>query len=438
MRRTVKIENFSLSKLITLSQHSRPFVLLNSNNESQLQRDVYGKYDLLAGIGAIDFIEDDGDFFSSLKRFHEKHKDWVFGYMTYDLKNQVEKLSSENFDGISAPLFRFFRPRYVITVRDNDSEIHYDETFDDEQSALHLTEKLTEFTPDFTANKLTEIKARTSKENYISTFEKIKRHIQLGDIYEMNYCIEFFANEAEIDPASVYMRLNQLSPMPFSAYMHSDDCYLMCASPERYLAKRGNKIISQPIKGTARRGTDEASDEIIKNELAKNPKEQSENVMIVDMVRNDLSRTAARGSVQVEELFGIKTFKQLHQMITTVVSELKDGVHFTDAIKASFPMGSMTGAPKVSSMNLIEEYEEVKRGLYSGSIGYVNPDGDFDFNVIIRSIIYNQKKKYLSYMTGSAITIGANAVQEYNECMLKAAAMEMALTNYELRITNYE
>lgn len=428
MRRTIAMPNFDVAQLIGLGNSFDPFVMLNSNTDSQMQSDDYSKFDMLLGVGAIEFLESENDFFLSLKKFHDKHNDWIFGFMTYDLKNQVEKLTSGNFDGIDAPLFRFFRPRYVIAVKGNKTEIHYDESMDDEQTVQNLVDQI--HIPDkiYSKDNLKEITSRTSREEYISTFEKIKNHIQLGDIYEMNYCIEFFSKDADIDPATVYLRLNDLSPMPFSAYLRSNEHYLMCASPERYLAKRKNKIISQPIKGTAGRGIDQANDEIIKNRLASDPKEQAENVMIVDMVRNDLSRTAAKGSVKVEELFGVKSFKRLHQMVSTIVSDIRDGLHFTDVIKNSFPMGSMTGAPKVSAMKLIEEYEDVKRGLFSGSIGYISPDGDFDFNVIIRSIIYNERNKYLSFMAGSAITIAANAEYEYEECMLKASAMKQVLS----------
>jgi para-aminobenzoate synthetase component I len=431
MRRilSVETEKPSAENLLEWGKRFDPFILLNSNSASQQQADSYGKYDFLAAAGAIEFLPANENLFPALKKFHVEKPDWLFGYITYDVKNQLEKLSSDNNNGIEAPLYRFFIPRYILTCNDNNIQIHYDDEFDTESSAEELIQKISFSTFQSEENDLAQITARVSRENYISAFEKIKQHIQDGDIYEMNYCIEFFSAEAYIDPHSVYNSLNWLSPMPFSAFMKCDDLFLMCASPERYLAKRKNKIISQPIKGTARRGKDKVNDDQIRQSLSKDPKEQSENVMIVDMVRNDLSRTAARGTVKVEELFGVKTFKQLHQMISTIVSEMRDDVHFTDVLAKSFPMGSMTGTPKVSAMKLIEEYEKTKRGLFSGSIGYITPDGDFDFNVIIRSIIYNRRKKYLSYMAGSAITIAAKPEQEYEECMLKASAMKQVLTN---------
>ncbi len=215
--------------------------------------------------------------------------------------------------------------------------------------------------------------------------------------------------------------------MPFSAFSKVQERFLMCASPERYLAKRGTKIISQPIKGTARRGKSTDEDQKIISTLYNDEKERSENVMIVDLVRNDLSRTAAKGSVKVEELFGIKTFLQLHQMTSTIVSELDPKFDISDVLKTTFPMGSMTGAPKIRAMQIIEEFEKTKRGWYSGTIGYISPEGDFDLNVIIRSILYNLSEKYLSFMVGSAITIGAEAEKEYDECLLKSVAMKKVL-----------
>ncbi|MDB5009508.1 MAG: pabB, partial [Mucilaginibacter sp.] len=234
---------------------------------------------------------------------------------------------------------------------------------------------------------------------------------------------EFFANDASIDPVSAFVQLNQISPNPFASFFKWKDNYILCASPERFLAKRGNKLISQPIKGTAKRGKNEAEDKAIKHELRNNTKELQENVMIVDLVRNDLTRSAKQGTVKTEDLFNIHSFKQLHQMISTVVCELRDDVSPVQAIKNTFPMGSMTGAPKISAMELMEQYEQSRRGVYSGAIGYFSPDNDFDFNVVIRSLLYNAAEKYISFHTGSAITYHADPEKEYEECLLKAKAI---------------
>jgi para-aminobenzoate synthetase component 1 len=428
MRNTLSVSpaDFSIPNILEWGRNFDHFVLLNSNKDSQFQNDSYSVYDWLVAAGSVELLPEDLNLFPALKDFHSDNADWIFGYMSYDIKNQLENLSSDNPDRTHAPSYRFFRPEFVITCVNGAISIHYLEG--NESQARMAIDNIRKSRFRYSDKNSEEIIANVSREKYISTFEKIRRHIQLGNIYEMNYCVEFFSEDALIDPPSVYQRLNEVSPMPFSAFVHTDEFYVMCASPERYLAKRNNKIISQPIKGTAKRNQDPATDQQIRTQLSTDPKERSENVMIVDMVRNDLSRTAAKGSVKVEELFGIKTFRLLHQMVSTVVSEVKPVVHFTDVIAKSFPMGSMTGAPKINAMKLIDEFEDSKRAIFSGSIGYITPDGDFDLNVVIRSIVYNANDKYLSYMAGSAITINATAEKEYEEVLLKAASMKQVLT----------
>lgn len=273
----------------------------------------------------------------------------------------------------------------------------------------------------------TDIQCKFSKEEYINIVNRLKAEISAGNIYETNFCIEFFGNSAEINPVQVYEKLSMGSPTPFSNYFKWFDKFIIGASPERFLAKRGNKLISQPIKGTAKRGLSAHEDLENITALANHPKERQENVMIVDLVRNDLTKSAKPGTVKVEELFGIYTFKQVHQMISTVVCEAKENLSVIAILKNTFPMGSMTGAPKIKAMQLMEEYERSKRGIYSGAIGYISPDDDFDFNVVIRSILYNASSKYLSFQAGSAITYYADAEKEHEECLLKISAMVKVL-----------
>ena len=254
--------------------------------------------------------------------------------------------------------------------------------------------------------------------------EKLRTHIRDGDCYEINFCNESFCTDAVIHPLAAFEKLNRLSPAPFAAYYKLADKTLMCASPERYLYKERARILAQPIKGTARRDADSAKDKEQKANLRESLKEQAENVMIVDLMRNDLARFCALGSVHVEELFGIYSFPQVHQMISTISGTLRNGLSPFEALRCSFPMGSMTGAPKVIVMKMIEQYEKARRGLFSGSVGYCSPEGDFDFNVVIRSLFYNRNAKYLSYQTGGAITYGSDAEQEWQEVLLKASALE--------------
>ena len=414
----------SPEQFIAWGNDQETFLLLNSNRQST-PFDKYARYDFLIAAGSL-AEANSGNAFQLLEDNREKG-DWLFGYLTYDIKNQTERLTSDNYDGIGAPDFLFFRPRYVIEIKDGNACIQYLPGIDDEESLKGLMKSILEWKAKPVDEYIPDIRARVSRDEYLSAVEKIRNHLARGDSYELNYCMEFFAPEAVIDPGRTYLSLNERSPMPFSAFMRYHALSVMCASPERFLARRGNKIISQPIKGTARRGHDEEEDRRIMEQLRSDPKEQSENVMIVDLVRNDLSRTAAKGSVVVEELFGVKTFKQLHQLESTVVSEAREGVRSADIIKHAFPMGSMTGAPKIRAMEIIEATEATRRGVYSGTLGYIRPDGDFDFNVIIRSLLYHEEKKYLSYMAGSAITYACNPEKEYEECLLKAASMHVVL-----------
>ena len=369
--------------------------------------------------------------FEQLQLFCDLNKGWLFGYLTYELKNSTEELSSKNTDGLAFPLLHFFSPKVVIEIDELNCYVHFDDEFITKNEAEAIYSLATGETESLNATvpPPVSIKPAISKDAYIDSVYKLKDHIRNGDIYEINFCQEFFAENAYIDTCNVYKKLNSISSAPFSAFCKFEHHYLLCASPERFLQKRSNRLISQPIKGTIKRSENKQEDEALKSELRNNLKEQSENVMIVDLVRNDLSRIAKRGSVNVEELFGIYSFKQLNQMISTVSCELKEGISFTDVLRSTFPMGSMTGAPKVSAMRLIEQYESTKRGLYSGAVGYIHPNGDFDFNVVIRSILYNSKNKYVSFMAGSAITDKADPEQEYKECLLKAKAMFEVLGN---------
>ncbi len=274
-----------------------------------------------------------------------------------------------------------------------------------------------------------EIRSRFTKSEYKNTVNEIKGHIQRGDIYEINFCQEFYAENAEIDPLGTFIRLNKISPTPFSSFLKIGLRYIISATPERFLSRRGTKLISQPIKGTSARNSDKLKDDAQKKNLLANEKELAENVMIVDLVRNDLTKSARPGTVKVEELFGIYSFKQVHQLISTVVCERAEGLSNAQIIANTFPMGSMTGAPKISAMKLAEQYERSKRGVYSGAVGYFAPNGDFDFNVVIRTLLYNKENKYLSFHTGGAITLDSDPEQEYDECVLKAQAIMEVLSN---------
>lgn len=397
-------------------------------NQKVNSKAEYNTYELVAGVDALQIIEPKQDCFHHLREKIEKSKDWWFGYLAYDLKNEIEELKSENHDGLDFPEMNFFRPRWVFLLDEDTLIVHYYNEEFTEDELLSLVQNLQDM--ELHGEKsisVDQIHSRISRDEYLEAVNQLKDHIRRGDIYEVNFCQEFYAEDCYIKPRGTYQKLTEVSPTPYSGFYQMGQQYLLSASPERFIKKEGKKIISQPIKGTARRGASEAEDKQIKETLFNDPKERAENIMIVDLVRNDLSRTAEKGSVIVEELCGIYSFPQVHQMISTVVSELKEEVHFIEAIRQCFPMGSMTGAPKVRAMKLIEKYETTKRGLFSGAIGYITPEGDFDFNVVIRSILYNARNHYLSFMVGGAITMQAEAEKEYEECMLKAKAIMKVL-----------
>ena len=386
----------------------------------------YINYDLIAGVDALEVLEVSSDAFNQLKKFHQQHQDWLFGYLSYDLKNEVEKLTSTNHDGVQAASLSFFIPKYVLLLKGNVLEIHTNESKENcEQFLAELVISSEEVISSIS------LQQRETKDEYLQKIAQIKRHIQRGDIYEMNYCQEFFAENIALNPEAVFYQLNNNATTPFASFLKLNHLYVMCASPERFIKKSGNKLISQPIKGTRKRGVNTNEDAALIKELITSEKDISENIMITDLVRNDLSVTAVKGSVKVVELCGIYTFEKVHQMITTITSEVNEKVHFNQILKSVFPMGSMTGAPKLKAMELIEVFESFKRGVFSGTIGYITPKGDFDFNVVIRTILYNAGTKYLSVGVGGAITIKSDAEEEYEECMVKVKPIFEVL-NFQL------
>ncbi len=415
-------------KLLKWSQQFREVVWLDSNNYQQ----IYSSYDAVLAVDAFTVLQTDSEgAFDKLKEYQSHSKDWLFGYLTYDLKFDTENLKSDNFDGLEFPELFFFQPKKIFLLKGNVLEVQYLHFVDDEIDSDYVDILNTHTLNSFSGgNKDSmKIKPRMTKDSYLNKFQKIHQHISKGDIYEMNFCQEFYAENININPLHVYQNLNQISQPPFATFLKLDDKYLLSASPERYIRKEKTTIISQPIKGTSKRAFDNKEDKKLKSELAANEKERSENIMIVDLVRNDLSKTAIKGSVKVNELCKVYSFDQVHQMISTITSEVLHTKHPVEVLRTTYPMGSMTGAPKVSAMKLIEKFEETKRGLYSGSVGYFTPDNDFDFNVIIRSVLYNKSNKYVSFSVGGALTAKSTADAEYQECLIKAKAMREALVS---------
>lgn len=429
-------KNFSVpedfkSKLFHWAQQFEEVIWLDSNNHHQ----KYSNYDAVLAVEAFTAIKTDAsDAFEKLKEYQEQTQDWIFGYLSYDLKNDTEKLCSKNFDELHFPDLYFFQPKKLFLLKEKEVEIQYLRMVDNEIELDFSEIKNFEVQPEQVKKNEFQVLPRISKTSYLQKIEQVLARIQIGDIYEANFCQEFYAENAEINPNQVFLDLNAISSAPFSAFLKLENYHALCASPERYIKKIVDKAISQPIKGTARRSANAEEDLQIAKSLQTDEKERAENIMIVDLVRNDLSKTASRGSVEVEELCSLYSFPQVHQLISTIVSKVEKNIPAVEILRTTFPMGSMTGAPKVSAMKIMEDLEETKRGLYSGSIGYFKPPlendtSDFDFNVVIRSILYNSANKYLSFSVGGAITTKSEPEKEYEECLLKAKAMKQVLKN---------
>lgn len=364
----------------------------------------------------------------TLSDFHAKHRCHLAGYIGYDVKNQLEALRSRHPDRLGFPDCWFFEPQYIIDVEQNRVVVQTDEP-DAGPWASWLTNGASLLPlADVPVQPGGSVLARVSQADYEAAVHQIQRLIEAGDVYELNYCLEFYAEPLRLDPVSTYRLLCHRSPMPFSAFLKQEHRYALGASPERFLRRLGDRLWSQPIKGTIRRGQTPEEDETLKQQLRSSEKERAENLMIVDLVRNDLARSAQTGTVHVDELFGIYSFRQVHQMISTVSATARPDTTLADVLGNAFPMGSMTGAPKIRAMQRIDELEASRRGVYSGAIGYITPEGNFDFNVVIRSLLYNTQTQRASYTVGSAITYDADPAQEYDECLLKGQVMRTILT----------
>jgi len=419
-KKSYKFSKSQLPQLLKWASNHECFSFLNGNKYPAL----HGSFPELLFVGKTEVIESSENSFDKLSKKMEKKKDWYYGYFCYELKNEIEALESKNPSSIPVDHLGFFVPETIIHIQQTEiiiESFHEPEEVFDEIIKCVVSAESQKFA-------MEPIIALTPKWQYLDHINKIKSEIIEGEFYEINYCIEFRTKVISFDPLNCYQQLNVISPMPFSAFMRFGSNYLICASPERFLKKEGDKIISQPIKGTIRRSFDKTEDESLKQSLKESEKERAENLMIVDLVRNDLAKSACPGSVKVDELFGIYTFNKVHQMISTVTAKHKQSVDITDIIKHAFPMGSITGAPKIRVMEEIESLEHSSRGLYSGAIGYFSPEGNFDFNVVIRSIIYNSKTKTISFHVGSAITYDSDPKYEYNECLLKAESLMQVLS----------
>jgi len=404
-------------KIIHISTHFENSIILNSNYSST-------DYDLIFAYGVHSFLSSNKNSLKKLDEYVSQCKDWLFGFFSYDLKNEIEPLKSQNLLCHDLPNLYFFQPQVIITIKKNTVDLKYVSGIepDDELN------KILNFKYSFKNQSVKDnLELRLKKRDYVKSINSIKDHIRIGDIYELNFCMDYYSNDIIIDPVKSYISLNSLTESPMSAFIKLKSFHLLSSSPERFIKKKNNRIKTQPIKGTVRREKNINNDLKNINYLNNNSKELSENHMIVDLVRNDLSRIAKKGTVTVKELSTLYSFKNVHQLISTVEAEINNSTKISKILESTFPMGSMTGAPKIRSMELIEKFEKTQRGIYSGAVGYISPKTDFDFNVVIRSIIYDSQRKNLNINVGSAITFASDPDKEFDECKLKAEAMISSL-----------
>ncbi|WON93829.1 anthranilate synthase component I family protein [Sphingobacterium sp. UGAL515B_05] len=422
----MRIESFDLldskdkfhQKALHWSGQFDEISFFNSNGMS----DQWGKFEQILAVKALFSFRANENVFDQLDAFLKLHQSqFIPGFLSYDLKNEIEELQTTGTDQLEFPEAYFFVP--AITLRWT-----ADQVLIEAEDPVKIYQAISDTQIPVITPISVQVKSRWTKSEYAKAFENVQAHIHRGDIYEVNLCQEFFAENADISPVEVYHRLNAISPTPFSSFFKVEHHFIMSASPERFLAKRHGKLISQPIKGTAKRGTNPTEDQQIIADMLRSKKEIAENVMIVDLVRNDLTRSALPGTVEATRLFEIQSFEQVHQMISTITCMQDPKVANVDVFRNTFPAGSMTGAPKIAAMQICDQLEARKRGIYAGSIGYFDTIHDeFDFNVVIRSLLYNKQKRYLSFHTGGAVTNQASADQEYQECLLKASAILEAL-----------
>lgn len=419
LNQNISVSSTFIDRLIHWANQFQYVSVLRSNPAGNYTYPGGIEYDQLVAIDAQFILKcSAGNAFQQLEEFKKLHAGkWIFGHLSYNLKEETEQIKSSHSDDIGFADLCFFVPSYLFIQQKGEWSYTGIEPFE------LIQEKIESLSTPTSVHSPVELTPLISRNTYLEKVSQMQWHIQRGDIYEANFCQAFTGTNKEFQPVDVFEALMKKAPTPFAAFYKNETSYLLSSSPERFIKKQGKKLLSQPIKGTAKRGKTKQEDDLIAQKLKNNPKEQAENVMIVDLVRNDLSHYAKKGSVSVPELFGTYHFPQVHQLISTVSSTLRQESDFIPALKKAFPMGSMTGAPKKRAMEIIEDLESFKRGLFSGSVGYISPQGNADFNVVIRSILHNSSNGKVMCPVGGAITIQAKPEEEYAESLLKAEAI---------------
>lgn len=380
------------NKIIWWAEQFSVFCFLDSNSHMNGRT----KYDFLCGVDVLEWIQLDEDY--------QGNQEFLFGIIPYT--SNTSKVGN------------FFRPRYIIYAKNG--RLYFNRNYPE---MMALMDQINSFASIIeTDEKInSSFMPLTSSEQYHENIESIQNKIRQGDYYEINYCIGLEANEVTISPISSFIKINRNAAAPMSALYKNEASYVLSFSPERFIKKKSNRITSQPIKGTIRRDRLNLNHDLeLKNKLANSQKERAENMMIADLTRHDLTHYAIPGSIHVEELCQVYSYHAVHHMISTISAELKNSHDGLRALFKAFPPASMTGAPKKIVMCEIDQIETFQRNYYSGALGYIDPEGDYDFSVVIRTLFYNQKSKKINIYVGSAITLLSDAKSEYEECLLKA------------------
>ena len=409
MRRTIALNVDPVIDFSALRQYQR-FMFRNVGDE---RRWVLG-IDELSAIESPDLAK------------NKAIQEWVFGFLSYEMKNSLEGLHSRSKDELGYPTSYWFVPRFVFEMNDKGCVLHVHGS--DESAGRELVNVLFRNDSEVQGGRVRKWISRTPRTNYIDAVNALLKYIRRGDIYEVNYCTSRHAEvDADWDPFNAFIHLFSRTNAEHAGFLRIGERFALCASPERFLAFKGDQVMAQPMKGTRARSGSAVEDERIAIELAKDPKERAENIMALDVMRNDLSRIAKRRSVIVDELCAVRPHGKVFQMTSTVRAELKEGITPYDAVLASFPMASMTGAPKYRSMQLIDELEDQCRGLFSGTMGFFAPDGTADLNVVIRTLFFNAAQHMVTLVTGGALTANCDPEKEWDECELKARSVLDAL-----------
>ncbi|HLW40449.1 MAG TPA: chorismate-binding protein [Brumimicrobium sp.] len=365
----------------------------------------------------------EGDDVDALDAFLNRHKeDYRFGFVSYTSHNHP----SNKKDKIGFPKIGFFVPRYVVEI-DKKGTLTYLKGNKNGYSSRKIDGFLNHSKGE--SRNQVQLESQLTQSEYLTQINALQADMNREKVGVVVFCQEFYAEKQEINPKTTYFQLNQKSKSPFSCFVQWNEKYVLSASPERFIKKEGTKLITQPIKGTAKRGKTQEEDEAFKNRLLSSEKEIEENTLVVEGIKNDLMQVAKKETVDVESFSQIHSFETVHQLISTISAEIEPETSFGTILKTVFPMGSMVGFPKEKALKLLDKYEAFNRGLYSGTIGYIQPNGNFDFNVVIRSILYDDENKTIICPVGGGITLQSSPEDEYNECLIKLNVLQDTLNN---------